>query len=184
MAALQCYLLWSIVESRAEILRNGEEVTLKTVPVDPRSLLRGRYVRLDYDISRVEIERFQLPNQDEQELVPKTVYVVLKSSDGNHASVQRVYFEKPEVLDPDQIYIKAKLNSQNSLREFRRFKNVPIDYGISRFYVPETDALAIEESYRDDKIPVDVVIAVDAAGTPQLKRLIIDGKQAYEEPIY
>ena len=33
----------------------GQEVRLKTVPVNPRSLFRGNYARLNYDISTVPL---------------------------------------------------------------------------------------------------------------------------------
>ena len=32
-----------MVQQRASILRNGTEIILKTAPIDPRDLLRGRY---------------------------------------------------------------------------------------------------------------------------------------------
>ena len=50
---LLCGALLALVESRAAILRGGQEVRLRTVPVDPRDLFRGDYVVLAYDISRV-----------------------------------------------------------------------------------------------------------------------------------
>ena len=40
-AALQTAVLGYMVESRASILRNGADIKLKTLPVDPRDLLRG-----------------------------------------------------------------------------------------------------------------------------------------------
>lgn len=41
----------SIVE-KEELLLNGKLVLLKLAPVDPRSLLQGDFMRLDYEISR------------------------------------------------------------------------------------------------------------------------------------
>ena len=35
-------------------LWTGEEIKLKTTPVDPRSLFRGNYARLRYGISTIE----------------------------------------------------------------------------------------------------------------------------------
>ena len=48
VALLQTAFLGYMIESRASILRNGVDVVLKTVPVDPRDLRRapsGRAVR-------------------------------------------------------------------------------------------------------------------------------------------
>jgi hypothetical protein len=44
------FLGWMIV-GRAAVLRDGREVLLKVEPVDPRDLLRGDYVILNYEIS-------------------------------------------------------------------------------------------------------------------------------------
>ena len=51
-------VLW-MIESRASILRGGQEIVLKTEPIDPRDFLRGRYVRLNFDISQVTVPDFE-----------------------------------------------------------------------------------------------------------------------------
>ena len=51
-ALIQCGILLYMIQSRASILQNGTEVTLKTEPVDPRDLLRGDYVVLGYALLR------------------------------------------------------------------------------------------------------------------------------------
>jgi uncharacterized membrane-anchored protein len=47
-------------------LRTGEEVLLKTLPVDPRDLFRGDYVILRYDVSRVDTTATALKASDIQ----------------------------------------------------------------------------------------------------------------------
>jgi uncharacterized membrane-anchored protein len=37
-----------MIESRAAILRDGTEIVLQVEPIDPRDLMRGDYVRLQY----------------------------------------------------------------------------------------------------------------------------------------
>ena len=39
----------------------GTEVRLATVPVDPRDLFRGQYVRLNYALSRQPLPEMELP---------------------------------------------------------------------------------------------------------------------------
>ena len=53
VALAQIGFLGWIIAGRAAILRDGRQVLLKVEPVDPRDLLRGDYVRLGYDISRL-----------------------------------------------------------------------------------------------------------------------------------
>ena len=47
-ALLLCGLILAMVFQRAAILRDGKEVRLEVVPVDPRDLFRGDYVVLGY----------------------------------------------------------------------------------------------------------------------------------------
>jgi uncharacterized membrane-anchored protein len=52
-AAFQVLFLVGMIAERAAPLRSGRTVLLRVVPVDPRDLLRGDYVTLSYEISRV-----------------------------------------------------------------------------------------------------------------------------------
>ncbi|RUY82729.1 GDYXXLXY domain-containing protein, partial [Mesorhizobium sp. M7A.F.Ca.CA.001.10.2.1] len=56
LALVQIGFLSWIIAGRAAILRNGKEVLLKIEPVDPRDLLRGDYIILGYDISRIPVK--------------------------------------------------------------------------------------------------------------------------------
>ncbi len=69
---------------------SGMEVTLKTVPVDPRSLFRGDYVALDYEVGR------GAPTTSQYN---KPVYVVLAQKGDSAQSWERVSFHdtKPEL---------------------------------------------------------------------------------------
>ena len=53
LALLQTAIIGYTIESHASILQSGTEVVLKTAPIDPRDLLRGDYVILNYEISSV-----------------------------------------------------------------------------------------------------------------------------------
>ena len=55
-------------------LNTGQVILLKTIPIDPRSLFRGDYVRLNYDINRIRIEDV---TGDEQFKRHQTIYAVL-----------------------------------------------------------------------------------------------------------
>ncbi|TIV76509.1 MAG: hypothetical protein E5V78_29680, partial [Mesorhizobium sp.] len=56
LALVQIGFLSWIIASRAAILRNGKEVLLKVQPVDPRDLLRGDYISLNNNISRIPVK--------------------------------------------------------------------------------------------------------------------------------
>lgn len=56
LALVQIGFLSWIIAGRAAILRNGKEVLLKVQPVDPRDLLRGDYISLNNNISRIPVK--------------------------------------------------------------------------------------------------------------------------------
>ena len=56
LVAQTAFLVWMIA-AQFQILRAGALVELELRPIDPRSLFRGDYVRLNYEISRLELEK-------------------------------------------------------------------------------------------------------------------------------
>lgn len=165
-----------MIESRASILRNGREVLLKTVPVDPRDLLRGDYVILSYDISRLQPELFKgdLPAQADEALL----YVRLeRQTDGFWSATEASFQPLPERGD------SVVLRSQ----PFSYYPSSPpsavsVDYGIERFYVPEGEGRVLEEARNAQALSVSV--RVDQKGQAQIREIAIDGAPVYQEPLY
>ena len=88
----QFLILSAVYVNAALPLWNGTEIKLRTVPVDPRSMFRGNYVQLRYDISRL----------DENDLVQKRklrngeiVYTVLQRGQDNFFKLSHATLEKP-----------------------------------------------------------------------------------------
>ena len=93
-------------------------VRLRTVPVDPRDLLRGDYVRLRYEIS-------QLPESAAKQKLPATVWVKLKP-DGEFW-----------VIDAVNLY-QSNREANGQAPELRaRLNGTELTYDLERFYVPE-----------------------------------------------
>src|SRR6266481_4623635 len=59
--ALQLLILALMAGQREWVRRTGRAVYFRTAPVDPRDVMRGDYVRLNYDISRVPRESWRGP---------------------------------------------------------------------------------------------------------------------------
>ncbi len=128
-------------------LRTGVEVLLKTVPVDPRDLLRGDYVVLNYDISSFE-------RKDEKNILSGTVYSVLNVDDKNIASISRVQKEKPS---GKELFIKGKTTRCNGFLD----KRVCIEYGIESYFVKENEGKKLEQNLAEGAL---VRVAVDKNG--------------------
>ncbi|MEL6437468.1 MAG: GDYXXLXY domain-containing protein [Pseudomonadota bacterium] len=89
-ALLLCGLIAWMIESRASILRDGNELVLKTEPVDPRDLLRGRYVRLNYAASNVFVPAVGFGDGDHEQFPDfgREVFVTFEpGDDGFHKPV-------------------------------------------------------------------------------------------------
>lgn len=177
-AVLQTAALGYMVESRASILRSGKEVLLKTVPVDPRDLLRGDYVILSYDISSLPPELFKggLPKAPED----VSVFVRLaKQSDGfwgaSEASFRELTPSDGSVVLQSQPFTYYPSSSEIP-------SSVNVAYGIERFYVPEGEGRVLEQARNAEALSVSV--RINAAGRAQIRQIAVEGTPVYEEPLY
>jgi len=134
-------------------LLTGTEIKIKVVPVDPRSLFRGNYARLNYDISRVTLpEESRVPRANE------VIYVRLKQ-DGDG-----LYFEEGVSLSkPDSgLFIKGRARHAYS-------RDVQVRYGIEAFFAPKEKALGLEKELRAGGV---AIIKLAKNGKPALVDIV------------
>lgn len=123
---------FQIVKSEL-ILANGTEIKLKLAPVDPRSLLQGDYVRLNYEISRPG----NLDSDYEDGLSwKKNVQVVLHPDSNGLYAVKKLYQEGDRVQE-GEVIINGVLD-----------RGGRIIYGIESYFVPEGTGREVEASAR------------------------------------
>lgn len=175
--------LLALVEQRARILRNGAEVRLKTVPVDPRDLFRGDYVVLGYPISVVETEQGAQPYRSGE-----TVFVTLGRDEQGFARAVGVSREWPKdggaavVIAGRVATTSACVTRDDGTTDCSGRRNrLRVTYGLESYFVPQGEGKAIETM---EKTRIEVVAAVSPSGEAAIKRLLIDGKQVYQEPPY
>ncbi|APH70998.1 GDYXXLXY domain-containing protein [Aquibium oceanicum] len=179
VSALQIGFLFSVIQGRATILRDGAEVMLKVEPVDPRDLLRGDYVRLGYEISSVPRTLFEPPLADADAAKGTPVLVRLApGDDGLWRPVGARLAETQASAMPDgQVEIAGTIDTA-----FAAIDQVRLSYGIERFYLPEGEGREIERDMRER--PFMILAAIGEGGTAQIKAFF-DGKtRLYEEPLY
>jgi uncharacterized membrane-anchored protein len=177
---VQVALIALMVADRIRILRTGTEVMLQTRPVDPRDFLRGDYVVLGYDISTVPAG--ELKDQ------PSTgrggiVYVKLAPDpDGFYKAVslhrELVPVAAGEVMIRGRVF--SGFNCDPGSRSF--CSSVQLGYGIENFFVPQGEGRELEKARNQRKITV--VAAVTQGGRAAIKRLLLDGKPVYDEPLF
>lgn len=100
----------------------GKEVLLEIRPVDPRDLLRGDYVTLDFNISHYG--ESYLPYGD--------INVILKTDENNVAEISFVAQDNDKSLEKE-LYLKGKV-----------IRNT-IKYGIESYFVKENTGREIEQ---------------------------------------
>lgn len=174
-------LAW-MIESRASILRHGQEIVLKTAPVDPRDLMRGDYVRLEYEeISAIDRARVtgDWPGTDRS----APLWLTLVAGDDGLARVSAVSTRRPPERAEGEVVLKSKpVRVPPAAQASTMTGSYRPRFGIERYYVPEGEGLEIEEARNQERTTVAVRVSDD--GAAQIARLMIDGETLYKEPLY
>jgi len=178
-AALQTAVLGYMVESRASILRNGADIRLKTLPVDPRDLLRGDYVILSYPISTIpkSIVTGEVPKVNGRE---RLVVRLKPGTDGLWTATEASF----GTLAPEEgsVVLRTQPFDYYSVTDGVLPDSLFVSYGLERYYVPEGQGKVLEEARNQEELEVEARVAKD--GTPQIARLILRGDPVYDEPLY
>lgn len=176
IAVIHTAVLGWMVWERATLLREGQEVVLSVVPVDPRDLLRGDYVALRFDISAIDLNEIEA---DVDFTTGSSVFIGLKKTESGIWKAVSATHQRPR-SDSDIIFIKGLVRFINVKEEGA--KELHIKYGIEKYFVPEGEGKKLEALTRDKVI--SIVAAVSQAGEAGIKTLLIRGKSVYEEPIF
>ncbi|MEO9337039.1 GDYXXLXY domain-containing protein [Mesorhizobium sp. SB112] len=179
LAALQIGFLSWMIAGRAAIIRQGQEVLLKVEPVDPRDLLRGDYVRLGYDISRVPLTIITDKPSETELLEGRTIHVRLKSGEDNYWHAISASFGPLPSPAEGEVNIKGTVSSRWFAEQDA---TLLVDYGIERFYLPEGEGKDIERDMRLRSFAIRAAVSSD--GTAQIKSLLDGDVVLYDEPLY
>ncbi len=183
------FTLWllifaGLIASKEYTLRTGEEVILKTVPVDPRDMFRGDYVVLNYEINRLDLDEVPAEYIDFEYNDP--VYLALELEDG-YGVPKKIYRNPPE----GELYIKGtvkcitydytptgeeRLHEETPVPRKASVSEIRVEYGIESYFVPEGRGREIETQQWKGK-GVDVRVILDRWGNAIIKDLLIDGEK-------
>lgn len=120
VVALQLLFPLALIAWNEVALARGTDVTLRTVPVDPIDLVRGRYVTLRYEISNLQAPTSVEPGD--------TVYVAL------HPSGEIWTGEFLTTRRPDGLSIRGRYTAAGPV------------YGIETYYADEATARHLERA--------------------------------------
>lgn len=195
LVALQSLAIIAMVAGKVNILATGEQIILRAAPVDPRSLFRGDFVRLRYEITRLGDDRVVFNTDDFR--AGQTVYVRLEPDEEAWSAVS-VHGARP-VQSPDYKIIRGRIASSR-MEEFlparmgldgkwiqREKRDKPVRmltiyYGIEAYFVPEGTGGALERPEDDQKVSIRV--ALDKTGKAAISGVLLDGELIHEESLY
>ena len=161
--ALQSAWLLGTATLQEHALATGKVILLETARIDPRDMLRGDFLILNYKISDVPTNLFSPPVSKELRNGTK-VYVALAPSTNQFYIVARA---STNALTPaaDEVLLVGR--SAYSWRH-RDTNALHVEYGLERFYVAEGTGNPV------GKLTAQVV--VPASGRGRVRDVLVDGK--------
>lgn len=124
----------------------GEEITLRTMPIDPKNLFYGDYVDLHYEIEDVPLDKIaddlrakidgNLSNR------PIRVYGILIQEDDGF-TLKSLTHKKPR----NGTYLTGTLQYYPFYSDYET-ESLTVDFNLERFFVPENTGMAFEDLAR------------------------------------
>ena len=150
----QVCILGGMVALAAKPLYTGQEVRVATLPIDPRSLFRGNYARLNYDFSSLPDDALK----DHKRLRNgEPLYVSLEPGNDGLYEYASVSLEKPA----SGVFIRGRLQN--------RYNRKRVKYGIEAWFAPKKEALRLERELREGAV---AVLMIDSSGKAALKEIV------------
>ena len=176
VALVQTIALGYMIMDRQAVLNAARVVTLKVTPIDPMDPLRGEFVILSYDISR--LKPAELDGEDTFKTAD-TIYVTLQNKGENWAAV--AVGHRPVVVAGGMV-IKGTVNYVNEFTvDTKTTAELNVAYGIESFFVPQGMGRDIENERQRGDLTAD--IAIDAQGRAAIKAMRRKGQVFYVEGI-
>lgn len=159
--ALQTVWLLGTVVVQERALAHGRVILLETHRVDPRDLLRGDYLILNYNISDVPTNLFSPPVARD---LPYGTRVFVALAPGTNRFYEIVRASTNELTPATN---EVVLRGQSDERRWSS-NSVHLAYGIENYYIAENTGNPT------GKLTVQAV--VPASGHPKIKEVFVDGK--------
>ncbi len=160
VVALQAAALIGWAASLEWARARAVKVRLEVVQRDPRDLLRGDFVWLNYKVSEVAFSAFVSPPSGARP--GDRVYVALAPKGAVHEAAAASLSREALPLPPGHRLLVGTLQLSNP-------RGIHVLYGIERYYVPEGKG-------NPPRGKIEAEVALTADGRPFLTRLFVDGR--------
>jgi len=178
VVAAQTLLLAGMVAKRQWTLETGTPVLLKTEPVDPRSLFRGDYVNLNYEIDTLDPAALE---GDDEFNRHDDIFVVLRRGTEFWEPVS-IHHARPQSVPEGTVAIRGEVRYSGSWIGAADRAGLSVGYGIENYFVPEGKGRELEAERNAGK--VSILVAVDKFGGSAIKAILVDGTVRHEEGLF
>lgn len=176
VAAICAASLIGLVISEGYARDGGQEITLPMAAVDPRSLLQGHYVQLNFT-ERLEPTEV-CPESGDWEWV-----ALRREGDVYVAAGGAPSLEEAQRVGP--LPVKGTFTCSPPTPASAGVEPMPgwltLDLGVDRFHINQADALRIESVLREQRPGEDThafaILSVGRDGRARLRALLIDGER-------
>lgn len=165
MIIAQLYVPAKMIWDNERIWIHGTEHLLKTAPVDPNDIFRGKYIDLAFEATIIQVK-----DENDWEW-GEEVFGVLSTDEEDFSYVSSVKKERP---DPNVPYMELTISyaSKDGQNE------IQVDFPFDRFYMEESKAYEAELSYqKSQQDPGSTTWALVGVldGSAVIKDVLIDG---------
>jgi uncharacterized membrane-anchored protein len=164
-ALAQVLVLAYMAGEREWVLRTGRTIFLRTAPLDPRDVMRGDYVRLNYEISRLPralcLGRLADTNPLAKPLPRDTrLYAALRVK-ADHPAELVSLSEQPPTQGP---YLRGRFDALQG-------GTLSVRYGLEAYFMQQGKALPLEQGRNRAgvQVPLEMAVAVSSGGLGVLK---------------
>lgn len=164
---LQVVFLFSLLVKKEIDIRTGRKIVVRTIPVDPRSLFRGDYITLNYEFSRIDLNKVK--HKRKYFYRGEKVHVKLARIDGDWRAVE-VSDVAIKDTKPDEIVIRGSVE-----KRLWSGKTLEVIYGIESYFVPEGEGKYIEREISHKRVKVE--LSINREGYASVRKIFIDGKE-------
>jgi uncharacterized membrane-anchored protein len=149
---LQAAILAAVVMQREHVLHHGDVVYMRTLPVDPRDLFRGDYVRLGYEAASLTRDHVREEDYREMQKPERRVYLSYRTDTRDVMIPDKLTFTRPE----DETYIRG-LTTKN-----RGSSAVGVRFGVEKYFVQQDKGWPMQRGQRLEgvRIPLEMEVAI------------------------
>ncbi|MFH1860881.1 MAG: GDYXXLXY domain-containing protein [bacterium] len=164
--SLQILLLLSMIIKKEMSIRQGVKIIVRTVAVDPRDLFRGDYINLNYEFSRIDLNKIEHDKANFHK--GQKVFVRLSKTGEDWQAVQ-VSLNPIKNICPNEVLIKG------SIEQYPSTDSINVVYGIESYFVPEGEGKYIEKKIFEKMVSVE--LSIDKQGDASVCKIFIDKEE-------